>query len=260
MMMVALALVDEPELAMRQTFDPEKLAELAESIKQMGILQNLVLIRNGDRYRVAAGHRRSVAARMAGELDVPAMVFPDGTSEEEAMKVAENGMREDVNPVDEAVYFWALFESRCGHDIDRVAALVGRKREYVEGRIELLQGDEEVLAELQAGRITIGVARELNRCSEDTMRKVGLEWAIKGGATVSVMKHWRLEQEDFIRRGVDGAQGELQPGAPLNAVPTGPDPMTCYCCGRAHELHEIRWLPVHTFCQKAILDPLMQKE
>jgi ParB/RepB/Spo0J family partition protein len=257
MMMVALDLVDEPELAMRQSFDKIKLQELADSIKAQGILQNLVLIQNGSRYRVAAGHRRTVAARMAGETDVPAMVFAAGTSEEEAMKCAENSHREEVNVVDEAVYFWALFESRCGHDIDRVCALVQRPRSYVEGRIELLQGDEEILAELRAERIAIGIARELNKISDAVLRKMGLEFAIRGGATVSVMRNWRQEQERIQRM-------QTNPQLPGNAAANGDvlpaeayNPFVCTCCKGADLVETMVSVFVHNHCKLAILDKLL---
>src|SRR5207244_9622011 len=105
---VPLALVDEPDMAVRQSFDPVALDELTDSIRSYGVIQPLALVRTGERYRVACGHRRSIAAVLAGREMVPAMIYPEGSPLEEVIKNHENTRREKVNPADEALHFKRL--------------------------------------------------------------------------------------------------------------------------------------------------------
>jgi ParB family chromosome partitioning protein len=254
---ISTALIDDPPLPMRQTFDAEALQELADSIKNVGLVEPLILERKGARFEVVAGHRRTVAAKMAGVLELRALVWQEGTVDVEATKNAENAFREDVNPVDEAVYFWALFEGSCNHDVDRVAARTKRTRQHVEGRIELLQGDELVLEELRAGRITIGVARELNRIADPLTRKIGMDWAIKGGATVRVMRDWRQDQERFLA----AQQSPELPGATTDAAAIARvervNVFTCACCKGEENPHEMVQIFVHQYCKRAVLDKIL---
>lgn len=255
---VRLDLLDEPDLAMRQSFDPIKLEELAQSMREIGIIQSLLIERRGDRFEVKAGHRRTLAAKMAGLAVVPAMIVPQGWEYGEAAKNAENGAREDVNPADEAVYFWSLFEGQCQHDIDRVCALVKRKRDFVEGRIELLQGDVTVLEELQAGRITIGVARELNKIHDNISRLQGLDFAVKGGATVSVIRNFRVEQEMLLARQSAPELIEGATSASEAANVARVNVFTCQCCGGEEDPHLMVQFFVHSHCKLAILDKLLK--
>src|SRR4029077_12883844 len=114
----------------------------------------LVLVRAGDRYRIAAGHRRSIALERAGFTSARALVFPDGTPLEQAIKVDENAQQERVNPAAEATYYKWLLEKRTGGDVEALARLVRRKESFVLDRLDLTRGDEHVFAALRAGSIS----------------------------------------------------------------------------------------------------------
>jgi ParB family chromosome partitioning protein len=207
-----VALLDEPERPARTEMSDELMESLVQSIKAIGILEPL-LVRPVDdgRFEVVAGHRRLKAARIAGLADVPTIDLETGTLAD-AVKIHENLEREELSPSDEAIYYGELFELH-GEDVDQVAALVKRTREHVEGRLNLLRGDKLVFDALAAGRISIGVANELNRFTSDDDRRYHLSYCERTGATVSTARQWRV---DANRR------RELESPAPAPASTTSP--------------------------------------
>src|SRR5947207_13926595 len=101
---VPLELIDPPELAMREKMDDRRLEELAADIKRDGILQWLGVIALPDgRFRISWGHRRYVAAGLAGETVVPVRVVDDATKGED-FKIQENYHQDPLNPMAEATY------------------------------------------------------------------------------------------------------------------------------------------------------------
>lgn len=87
---IPLGLLDPPEDASRSEMDDAKLAELADDIRQRGVIQHLIVYPEGDRYRIRAGHRRSIAAKLAGLVVVPCDVYPSRDAADDGMQFAEN--------------------------------------------------------------------------------------------------------------------------------------------------------------------------
>ena len=144
----------------RRTFTEEALDELADSIRQQGIIQPLLVrpLEDGERFQIVAGERRWRAAEKAGLAEVP--VYVRAMDEQEAMAAAliENLQREDLNPVEEAEALNAL---RTTLDItqEELAARLGRSRPAIANALRLLQLGEAALADLREGRITAGHGR-----------------------------------------------------------------------------------------------------
>src|SRR5204862_2468204 len=143
-----------------------------------------------DRFEVLAGHRRLIACKRAGLAAAPSIVYPGKGFAHDAIQFAENRHREDLNAADEAIWFTELLESTCGGDVDVLCERLHEKRPYVEGRLNLFAGDELVFDRLRAGKINIGVAQQLNRCTDQLRRRSLLHAAITGGATVAVVSGW----------------------------------------------------------------------
>jgi len=229
---VPIDLIDEPDLPMRQSFDPQAMEELVISIRANGVIQSLALVRNGERYRVAAGHRRSIAARIAGLKEVPAAVYPEGTPLEEVLKVEENSRRERVNPADEALYFAKLLAERCGEDVFKLCALTGQKQSYVEGRLNLITGFEEVFLALQNRRINLAVAVELNKYKDHGFMLIDLETAIETGATARYIVRLRTQREHLFEH---YPQTPPPPGAAPDYQMPPPPRQVCAVCGEGHD-------------------------
>jgi len=143
----------------RQEFDPERLAELAESIRRHGVVQPVVVRPAAGGYELIVGERRWRAARQAGLEAIPAVV-KDVDSDVDVLAVAlvENLQREDLNPLEEAGAYRYLVEE-FGLTQEEVAQRVGRSRSQVANTLRLLGLDAEVQAEIQAGNLSMGHAK-----------------------------------------------------------------------------------------------------
>ncbi len=127
---IPLARVDDPVLPSRSTMDSDRLDELVASIRTHGFISTIVVARVDDRYEVIAGHRRTIAAKRCQLVTVPALVYPTKDAALDGIKFAENRHREDLKPNEEAIWFNELLEGTCGGDTDKLAALLGEKRDY----------------------------------------------------------------------------------------------------------------------------------
>jgi ParB family chromosome partitioning protein len=145
----------------RVNADDRRLRELAESIKANGIIQPIVVRRDGDRFQIIAGERRWRAARLAGLLRVPVVVrdVAPGQSLLE-MALIENIQREDLNPIDEALAYQRLSDEFHLKQED-IATAVGKDRASVANYVRLLRLPDEVRAEVASGRLSMGHARAL---------------------------------------------------------------------------------------------------
>ena len=143
-----------------KNFDDESISALAESIKQHGILQPLLVRPYGSGYQIVAGERRWRAARMLGLSEVPVQIKE--LSDLEAMQIAliENLQRENLNPVEEAKGYSELVES-FGMTQEDVAKTVGRSRSSVANAMRLLALPNEVLEMLENGELTVGHGKAL---------------------------------------------------------------------------------------------------
>jgi len=151
-----------PRNPRRNFFDIE-LEELAQSIRQRGVIQPVVVraVRGAkDSYEIIAGERRWRAAQRAGLHEVP--IVPVEASDSEALELAiiENVQRSDLNPLEEAGGYQAL-ASEYRHSHDDIAKIVGKSRSHVTNTLRLLKLPEPVKAYINAGKITAGAARML---------------------------------------------------------------------------------------------------
>lgn len=253
---IALDRIVPPELPARMGMDETKLDELTASVQRIGVRQRLAVVRDGDRFEIVAGHRRFIAATRAGLVVVPCDVYPAKDVALEAVKYAENRFREDMSAAEEAQYFDELLARDHGGDIEALCTALGEKRSYVDGRIQLFRGDRDIFEALRERKITIGVARELNRIPDEGWRRYYLKLAMRDELAESAV-HGCVEQ---WKRLYGGPQ---PPAAPGPAVPSeGPridqyDPHRCYICGES-DRRVPEQLSVHSSCREAILDRLLR--
>ena len=248
-------LLDAPTRDVRLDRDEEKLTELANDIRRRGLIEPLKVVETGERFEVVDGFRRLLASRQAGLVFVEAFVYPTPAAYLEGIKYAANAYREDMSPAEEARFFYELYEGECEHDLERVASLVSKKLSYVENRIALLEGDDDVFLAVRDRTITLGVAAELNKLPDASWRRYYLGHAIRGGATVSVVSGWVM----------DWKTTHAGPAAPASSVPViasivpGPvyDPLRCVVCGKSDRRFIPEQLSVHTHCKQANLLPII---
>ncbi len=144
----------------RKYFDKEKIAELSSSIAEHGLLQPIIVRKNGDRYTIISGERRWRASRMAGLKEVPVIVKE--TDDKTALELAliENLQREDLNAVEEAKGYKILAEEYSLTQ-EQIAKRVGKSRPAVANAMRILALPDEILDLVLAGKISSGHARAL---------------------------------------------------------------------------------------------------
>lgn len=247
---IPVGLIDDPEIAMRDTFDDEAFRELVQSIAVNGIQVPLIVEQRGDRYRISAGHRRITAARVLEAVTVPCDVRQPGELDAEAIKILENDDREEVNAGDAALYLQRLFLEKCNSDVDQVCALTKRTRRYVEDRLLLLEGDAEILEALKARRIAFGVAKELNQIKDLGYRRLGLDNALKYGMTIALARETRKNANFALDQGAK--QTDTSAGGAAVAAAEQPSAYVCYICQRSDHAERMRYVMVHEHCDLAI--------
>ena len=144
----------------RRTFDEDALLELAESIKQHGVIQPLIVKKRDKYYEIIAGERRWRAAKMAGLKEIPVVI--KDLSDQEIMEVAliENIQREDLNPIEEAQAYQRLIKE-YNYKQDELAERVSKSRVAVTNSMRLLKLDERVQKMIIDDMISAGHARAL---------------------------------------------------------------------------------------------------
>jgi ParB family chromosome partitioning protein len=155
-----LDLISRDESQPRRVFDDQKLQELTDSIRAQGVLQPILVRRDGEGYRIIAGERRWRAAQRAGLDQIPALIREAGAAEAFELALVENLQRADLNPIEEAEGYRRLVEE-FGLTQEQVSERVGKERSSVANALRLLTLPDEVKEMLAAGSLNMGHARAL---------------------------------------------------------------------------------------------------
>lgn len=159
-MMLRMGDIDPNPEQPRRKFDAQALAELAASIRQVGVLQPILVTEIEGRYRIIAGERRWRAARLAELEEIPAIVRPLDEIERMEAALIENIQREDLNPLEEAQGLARLVKE-FNYTHEQAAQAVGRSRSAASNLLRLLNLAEPVQTMLMAGDLDMGHARAL---------------------------------------------------------------------------------------------------
>jgi ParB family chromosome partitioning protein len=188
--MIAVDQIRPSHQQVRTRFDAEPLGELAESIRQHGVLQPLLVRRRADGYELIAGERRWRAARLAGLSAVPAVVRTEaGNDAQLVLGLIENLQRTDLDPIEEARGLKRLTEE-FGLTHDDVAHRIGKHRVSVTQSLRLLGGCAAIQSSVAAGAITAGHARALIALESQEAQEHGLKVVIGKRLSVRQTENW----------------------------------------------------------------------
>jgi len=182
----------------RQDFDEDKLRELANSIRETGVLQPVIVRPGGAGYEIVAGERRVRAARIAGLSDVPAVVRPYSDEQVLVLSLVENVQRADLNPIDKARAYRRL-TGHLGVTQEEVARRIGLDRSSVANLIRLLELPDEVQELVKGGSISMGHARALVPLGDESAQLALAEKVVREDLSVRAV-------EELVRRGRDPAK------------------------------------------------------
>jgi|GEM_PF-2368215 len=251
-----LASLDLPQLDARLDRDRDKVQDLSRDIARRGVILPLAVVQNGDRYEIVDGTTRFMAAQMAGLAVVPCMVYPEKSAALEGVKYAANLFRLDMTPAEEAVFFNELLIGECGNDFEKLCALVNRGEAYVDSRLALLNGDEQIFDAVRQNKIKLGVAAELNKIADESWRRHYLHYAIRGGSTVSMVAGWVSDHKRLYETDHPAPPSTTAPSAPI--VASTFNPMRCECCGKVDPRYIPRQVSIHDHCWLAVIEPIIE--
>lgn len=182
----------------RLSFDEQGLNELAESIRQHGIIQPLVLRKIGDKYEIIAGERRYKASYIAGLTKVPAVIIDLNDNESAEVAIVENIQRKDLSPIEEAKSYKKLLD-RGYLTQDQLASRMGKNQSTVSNKLRLLNLDEKVQDALLNNKISERHARSLLKLDNKEEQKKVLDEIIEKRLNVR-------DTEDLINRKLNGEE------------------------------------------------------
>lgn len=208
---IAIEMIDLPAHNMRTDIDRDAIFELAADIKANGLINPITVRRKHNdenktgckvdrktneclteahwRYELVAGQRRYLAHQYGGIRNIKATVRELSDDEAFSVMTSENLARTDVHPVDEASHVTKLMEMKAG-DIDAVAKIAKRSREWVQSRLRVGEMDDELKDALRTNKIKLGVALILQQIGDQIDRNATLQMAIAQGATLVTANYW----------------------------------------------------------------------
>src|SRR5580765_3711968 len=180
---VDVDLIDPGSEQPRTRFDEEALERLTVSIKEHGVVQPVLVRRQGSRYELIAGERRWRAAQKAGLTQIPVVVKDVADSDLLEIALTENVQREDLNPIEEAQAYQKLIE-RVGLTQEALAARFGRDRSYITNYLRLLRLPEDVQHLVEEGRLSTGHARTVLGLPHHDQQRRAARHVIEKGLSV----------------------------------------------------------------------------
>jgi ParB family transcriptional regulator, chromosome partitioning protein len=203
----------------RTDFSEEKLFELAQSIKEHGIIQPIVLSKKKDGYEIIAGERRLQAAKIAGMRTVPAILREEkGNQDKLELAIVENVQRENLSPIEEAKSYLKLTQE-FNLTQEEVAKKMGKSRSVVANKTRLLNLPVEIQKALIAGKITEGHCKLLLAIPNAEKQRAFFDLILKNGLTVrqteektkevSVKTHKRNVKVDPQTKSLEDSLGQI---------------------------------------------------
>ena len=171
----------------RLSYEEDSLTELADSIREHGVLQPILVRPAGSKFELIAGERRWRASQMAGREAIPAIVveFDEQTALE--VSIIENLQREDVSPLEEAAMFRRMTET-FGYSVRQLAQKVGKDKGYVENRLRLSDAPADVRELLSLRKDTISHAYELMKIGDERKRRRLAKKIVAGELTLAKLR------------------------------------------------------------------------
>ena len=186
---IDIKLIDEPEGRVRLDIDSDSIDELADNIREVGLIQPIVVVQSGERYEIVAGHRRFLAHKKIGYEKIKAIIKKLSKPEIALSRASENLMREDLSPIEVAAIYTDLyneFQLTCKSIGDKfgVAGMT------IKRRMDLLRLPDNLQEAIHNRKISVGVGEVLARIEDKKELKRYLDLAIENGVTVDVAKTW----------------------------------------------------------------------
>jgi ParB family chromosome partitioning protein len=206
--LLKISLVDPKSDQPRKYFDKESLEELADSIRENGLLQPILVREYGEgRYQIIAGERRFRASKLAGLTEIPAIILDRDNKSVAQIALIENIQREDLNPLEEAMAYKSLKDE---YDMtqEELSERIGKSRSAIANSIRLLDLPESILAMVASRELSAGHARTLLGVKDPEDMILLAQFTVEGDLSVRQLE----EQVKKInkKKKVEKAEGETE--------------------------------------------------
>lgn len=249
---VDCSLIDEPDGMIRMDIDQDYINELALSIKEIGLLQRILLARKGERFEIVAGHCRFLAHIRAGIPRIKAIIRTMTRREIVIARATENIARKDLTPIEEAATYSDMHETH-GMSLEEIGKKMGKSPGIVKRRIDMLRMPPQLQEALHKRRISIAVAEELWPISDLTQLDYYLSFALDGGCTKDVARQWCKDWKDSKRRQSSAVAGGGEAMSPCEPRPTF---LPCDLCLNPVELGKDKIMRACPECYQLIIQAL----
>lgn len=193
----------------REDFDPQSIEELAQSIKEKGVIQPLLVRRRGDNYELIAGERRLRAANSLGLKEIPIIVRDVSDQDSLELALIENIQREGLNPIEEAHAYQHLID-KFQVSQEKISEAVGKARVSITNTLRLLKLPHEIQEEMKKGRISFAHGRALLEVEDaNYQRKLSQDIISKGLSVRELENLIKSKRPKSIKRSI--GQGQREP-------------------------------------------------
>ena len=261
-MLIEMSKIIHPKITHRSQIDGSRIKELAQSISEVGLINPIQVKKLDGKYMIVAGERRYLACKEIGIKKIECKVVVKSEAEAEEVKLAENIMREDLNPIELAKAV-LIAQQKFKVQSAKIARALGKTVRWLEKKLQLLNLPLAIQDAIARRLIPEKVGVELARVEEEIERDRLLTYAVAHGATWKVVNSWvesyllssKAKEKAIIneeKTRVPGDQKEVQ--------------VTCILCAKKDDILKMQYEPVHPEClaelfyKIKVLDKEKQKE
>jgi ParB family chromosome partitioning protein len=249
---IQVSLIDRPENISRMAIDQDRIKELADSIKERGLLQPIIVHPKGTRYGIIAGDRRFLAHELLGLKKIMCCVRDISGKDVKIDRAVENLQRENLTPFEEAHTYLGLRDDE-EMSVEEISRVVRKSPGVVERRLAILKMPDSYQKALHEGKVNMSVAEELWSTPDVAKREYFMTMAIEHGITKEVARNWvteyRKEKRTAVKSGEVGGGGAL----PFDDAPIY---RACDVCRGPCDYSKIHELRVCDDCHASIISVL----
>ena len=251
---IRLDLIDRPSEVARMEISEEGIAELAESIKNQGLLQPIIVAPRDDRFEIAAGDRRYLAVKSLGWDTITCSVKEMDAAGVAYSRAAENLQREDLSPIEEAMIYYGL-RTKLKLSLKDISRMTGKSVGVIQRCLYFLDMPDSFQKALHHEQISRSVAEELMGCQDPERREYFLTMAVEHGITKLVARMWVDEWKKSQRRPHDAGKEGRPP-----MVNLGDEKYykACDVCQDPVEFHDLKELRTCNDCYGKIITAIQR--
>lgn len=241
---ISLDRIHDPEYPLRGDLSRESVKDLALSIKQVGIINPLTVKKKDKNYELITGHRRLVAAGVAGLTEAPCILIKVKGIKGEVIKIQENLARESINPIEWAKHL-SYLKKQYKLDNTKISEMLGMSESWVGQHLQISDYPASLLEALDKEQVSFSSARELAQIKDPKKRDIYVKHAVRGGLTPALAIRWKNEANRQPLK-QSGGSGE---GEETTTPSYEPEKKTCPVCDKEVRIEDMIMLTIHKQCQ-----------